>query len=538
MPFETTTIKLLSKRHVAGYIRALQVVPHNKNTDLFGATFLVNADTATSVSTDHQNHGCLPGWDRADLPEPLPFGLFNLFKIIGPGAILLAAAIGGGEWIAGPLATIKFGRGILWIASVAIVIQTIFNLEAVRYTLYTGEPIVTGFMRLQPGKLFWAWFYILIGVAQLATPALAAACGAVIFAALKGHTPGNPEETELQHRIATGVILFAVALLMSGKSIERVLERLSWAMIIFIFAFLISVNVIFVPFGDWVKTTQGFVGLQPTHGKLDLILLATFAATAGSGGLGNLAITNWFRDKGFGMGALSGAIGNALTGDHAPVKPIGTTFPINSENMRRWHLWWRYTVLDQVALWGFGCVIGMFLNVNLAATLIPPDAQLVGMGAGTYQAEYMARTFWSGLWYLALLNGFWILFSTHLGNTDVLVRMVSDISWVAFPPVRKWPVSRLYAVLLVVLTCWAVYSVRLGTVLQLFEALGIVACPIMAIAAIQILRVNTRFLPPEVRPAMWRRLGLVVCALVYGGFAVALAINLATKMGWISAAAA
>ena len=46
--------------------------------------------------------------------------------------------------------------------------------------------------------------------------------------------------------------------------------------------------------------------------------------------------------------------------------------------------------------------------------------------------------------------------------------------------------------------------------------------PIMAIAAVQILRVNTRFLPKEIQPPRWRQIGLVVCALFYGGLTLAL----------------
>ena len=194
-----------------------------------------NEPNSTSlISTEVIDHGSLPAWERADLPEPLPFGLVNLFKTIGPGAILLAAAIGGGEWIVGPLTTIKYGRGILWVATLGIVLQTIFNLEAARYTMYTGEPIITGFMRLRPGSKFWAWFYILIGTAQLATPALAAGSAAVLFAAYFGRLPDKTDATMLGG-IAVAVILFSVGLLMSGKSIERVLERMSWAMIVFIF---------------------------------------------------------------------------------------------------------------------------------------------------------------------------------------------------------------------------------------------------------------------------------------------------------------
>jgi hypothetical protein len=59
----------------------------------------------------------------------------------------------------------------------------------------------------------------------------------------------------------------------------------------------------------------------------------------------------------------------------------------------------------------------------------------------------------------------------------------------------------------------------------LFKILGVVASPILAVAAIQILRVNTRFLPPELRPSWWRRAALVLCSVCYGGIAVALVID-------------
>jgi Mn2+/Fe2+ NRAMP family transporter len=129
--------------------------------------------TDTSLSTARADDssriapGCLPAWDVADLPEPLPFSFGNAIKTIGPGAILLAASIGGGEWIVGPLTAIKHGAGVLWIASVAVVLQTLFNMESCRYTMVTGEPIFTGFMRLKPGSKFWSAIYIFLGISQL-----------------------------------------------------------------------------------------------------------------------------------------------------------------------------------------------------------------------------------------------------------------------------------------------------------------------------------------------------------------------------------
>src|SRR5690606_29396786 len=121
----------------------------------------------------------------------------------------------------------------------------------------------------------------------------------------------------------------------------------------------------------------------------DLMLLALLAATAGSGGLGNLAVSNWVRDKGFGMGAHSGGFGGVLSSEAQELEPTGFTFPATAANLQRWRQWWRYTLIDQSGLWAIGCAAGMFLNVNLALQLIPPGTELSGYGAGTYQAAHM-----------------------------------------------------------------------------------------------------------------------------------------------------
>lgn len=467
------------------------------------------------------DHGCLPPWRKADLPEPLPFSLGSTLRTIGPGAILLAAAIGGGEWIVGPTMAVNYGPTILWIATTAIILQSLFNLEAVRYTLYTGEPIITGFMRLSPGPRLWGTFYVAIGIAQLATPALAAGCASVLVAAWIGDNPTKADRLAIGI-VASVFILVTVVLLQAGKSIERVLEKLSWMMVAFIFTFLLIVNFFFVPASVWSSTLKGFLMPSRLPADVNLVLLASFISTAGSGGLGNLTISNWFRDKGFGMGRHMGGIGSALREGHVELQPIGCIFPVTSSNLGRWKTWWRYAVIDQALLWAGGCFLGMLLNVNLVLAIIPQGLQFDGYAAGTYQAKYMASALWSGFWWLALINGFWILYSTHLGNTDCLVRTTVDTLWSASPKWQRWPASKLYAVILALLTVWALISVHFGSVLALFTVLAVIANPIMAIAAVQILLVNRRFLPKAIQPHPWRQAALVLCALVYGGMTVIL----------------
>src|SRR5688572_12698160 len=112
-------------------------------------------------------HGERPAWEVAELPAPPPFGISNVFKVIGPGAIMAATSIGGGEWLVGPAAAVKYSTDIFLIATVAIALQVLFNLEGIRYTLYTGEPIYGGIMRLRPGPRFWAGFYSALAFFQL-----------------------------------------------------------------------------------------------------------------------------------------------------------------------------------------------------------------------------------------------------------------------------------------------------------------------------------------------------------------------------------
>ncbi|MEX0714358.1 MAG: Nramp family divalent metal transporter [Pirellulales bacterium] len=467
----------------------------------------------------------LPPWGVDELPEPLPFSARNVLRTVGPGAILLAGSIGGGEWLVGPAVAVQHGVGVFWIATVAIVLQLVFNLEAIRYTLYTGEPIHVGIMRLAPGSTFWAAVYIALAIGQLGIPALASASAPALFAAVAGSLPGAPDTTTLLY-LTYGVIVLSLFILLFGGTIERMLEYASWAMIVYIFGFLLVINLFFVPFDHWLETLKGFGRFGYVAPGTDLMLLAALAATAGSGGVGNLAISNWVRDKGMGMGGKVGAIASAFGSKQIQLSHVGKVFEITPVNMARWKQWWKYVVVDQVWLWALGCFVGMFLNVNMATAIIPAGTNMTGIESGAYQADYLARHIWSGLWFLGLLNGFWILFSTHLGNTDILVRTVTDIVWVGSSRARAWRggrISKVYYALLLAFTLWGMVAVRWGTAIQLFQVLATIAGVVLAVAAVQVLLVNTRLLPRELRPGWVRRAGLVACALFYGVFSVLVA---------------
>ena len=462
----------------------------------------------------------MPAWQYDDLPAPPPVNFRNIRRMVGPGAILLAGSIGGGEWLAGPTVAVQYGTSILGIVTIAIVLQVIFNLEGIRYTLYTGEPIYGGFLRLWPGPRLWAPFYVFLAFLQLAWPALAASAAVTLIAGFAGRLPTDADASTM-HWVGTILMFLVVGLLSLGGTIERMLEVFSVTMLVLVIVFLLAVNIFFIPWDTWVKTFTGFFQLSGFRGNLDWPLMGTLAATAGSGGLGNLTVTNWMRDKDYGMGARTGAIPSAIGGRKVEVSHFGKIFKVTPASLERWKTWWRYVHIDQVWLWGIGAFVGMYLNVNLAAGVIPEGTKLEGMAVGVYQARYLADKVWSGFWILTLVNGFWIVFSTQLANTDVLVRTVTDVLWMGNKRVRDWregKIQTVYYTILIVYTFLALFAIRIGNPLDQFKIVANVAGFILVFGAIQIFLVNRKFLPRELRAPWWQQAGLLGCALFYAFF--------------------
>ena len=477
-------------------------------------------------------HGELPSWEVTDLPAPPPFSFRNLMRVIGPGAVMAATSIGGGEWLVGPAAAVKYSSSIFLIVTVAIILQVLFNLEAIRYTLYTGEPIYGGIMRLKPGPRFWAGFYTVVGFFQLGWPALAGSAAATLLSAWIGRVPDAGSQ-ETQAWIATGLICVVVLILSFGGTIERMLEYFAWTMLAIVFSFLLFVNISYIPSAHWWLTFKGFFQFSGLPAPIDWALIGALAATAGSGGMGNLTVTNWVRDKGFGMGAKVGAIPSAIGGIEIRLSHVGKVFEASGENLARWREWLRYVHADQIWVWGLFCFLGMYLNVNLATFVIPHGTDLQGFAAGAYQAKYLSEQIWPGFWFLTLFNGFWILFKTQLGNTDILVRTVTDALWMSSTKLRDWKtggIRKIYYGILAVFSVWGVVAIRSASPMKLFTILANVAGMVLVIAGVQIFIVNRRFLPRAVRPPLWREIALLACSAFYAFFSFFVIRSLARSL--------
>ncbi len=482
--------------------------------------------------------GKLPPWNIADLPQPRPFGFRNALAVIGPGVIVLSTSIGTGEWLLGPANVVKYGFSVMWIVTLGIFFQLVLNLQFVRYTMYTGEPVVNGFMRTRPGPWFWGFVYIVLALCQVGWPAWAANSAPTIFATFAGHLPTAADAQTIQW-IGIGTFLLCIVIVAFGGKVERMLEWVNWFMVVFILIFLVVVNILFVKPGVWWEAIIGHFAFtadgrfMPIPPGADWILLGAFAGFAGNGGIGNVWTSNYIRDKGFAMGSVVGYIPSAFGGKVVKVSPVGSVFPTTTENMSRWRVWMKYLHVDQTVVWAGGCVLGMFLNVTLARALIPPGTNMEGLGAGAIQAQALADAAGTRvLWFMTLLNGFWILFGSQLTIVDGFVRLSTDILWTGSARVRAWArddIRRVYYTLLVVFALWGCAAINLTRPFILVKIAANAAGFILVVAGIHILFLR-RMIPREVRGSPWQA-ALIVLSVVFSAFFFSM--NVADALGWI-----
>src|SRR6185503_1499688 len=113
-------------------------------------------------------------------------------------------------------AFVRYGLSLLWITLLSVFFQTIFNIELMRYTLATGEPAFTGFMRTKPSRSFWAALYVAMYLAQVGWPYSAGLSAGAVFFLVTRRIAGPADATTI-YMLGVGTFLVCIALLMLGR---------------------------------------------------------------------------------------------------------------------------------------------------------------------------------------------------------------------------------------------------------------------------------------------------------------------------------
>ena len=469
----------------------------------------------------------LDAWKKAELPRPPnPKGLAWI-GTVGPGVIVLGASIGSGEFLLGPAAFVRYGLTLLWVTGVAAFLQTIFNTELMRYTLATGEPAFTGFMRTRPGPRFWGWLYGLLYMLQVGWPAWAGTAAGAIFFLFAGRLAGEGD-ANVVYAIGVTTFLLCVGVLLVGRRIERTLEVLNWILIVVILGGFLVLALALVAPRTWIAAATGFFGFDPQTSSFtllppgaDFFLISAFAAYSGAGGMINVTLSNWARDKGYGMSKRVGYIPAAAAGKRVHLAHTGYIFEPDAEAMQRWRGWWRIVRADQWGVYFIGALAGMVLPALLYVTFLPAGTDIRGLGVAAALAESLRDGVGPLVGLMVAFLGAWILLKTQLDILDGVTRAITDILWTGsrrLRAARDVDVRRIYYGVLAVIVVWGLIALRLTKPIILLQIGANMAGIVFIITSLHLLYVNTTLLPREIRPPLWRRIGLVAVALFYGVF--------------------
>ena len=134
------------------------------------------------------------------------------------------------------------------------------------------------------------------------------AAGAIFF--LLTRRLAGPADATVVYQIGVGTFIACFVVLLMGRRIERTLEVLNWILVVCILGSFLILAMIFVPGSTWLAAAAGLIGFDMADQAfkfapegVDFFLLAALIAYSGAGGAVNITLSNWARDKGYGMGS-------------------------------------------------------------------------------------------------------------------------------------------------------------------------------------------------------------------------------------------
>lgn len=434
-------------------------------------------------------------------------------KALGVGVVVMGLAIGTGELILWPHLITKYGPQLLWAAFMGITFQYFINQEVARHALATGESFFTSSSRV------FKWFaplWLLSAVLLYIWPGWAAAIG-TILQELFGF--GN----HLWWAVAS---LFLVLVFTFTGKVAYVLLEKSLKIIIPVFCALLLVNsFLTLSLANVQEAFWGMLNFGYLPEGIDISVLIGAIVFAGAGGLLNLCISLWYRDKQAGMGRYVGRIINPITGKTESVSFKGYTFHPNEENMARWKEWMRFIKIDQgVIFWLLGLITLVLLSLNAHAVLSPRGILPEGLSVAVAQAHIFGEHW--GVWGFNsfLIMAFLMLFSVMWTIIDAFCRIISDILYVNSHtgPFKKYlgklepiSISHLYYGLVVVIVVTSALLLPLHQPLALLTISAVLGGLVMAIYTPVIIYLNNFKLPKPLRPGIVTNLMMALAAIFY-----------------------
>ena len=473
------------------------------------------------------------GVSRPDLAVtdlPTPEEVFNVRRLgfrqlvqfaIGPSLIALGISIGSGEWLLGPQAVGQFGFvGVGWVILISALLQTFYNVECSRYVVATGEVPVVGWGRVPPGWFLWVPLSVFVVIFAFIAGGWAAAAGEGVYALVHGEIPPSGAEEPRIYAMLLLVVVFLITA--AARRITRALELANWMLVGTILVVLLLLDIFLVPASIWWEGIRGFfTPAAPPEGISATQLGGLAGFTALASGL-NWYVMGHYRDKGYGMGYRAGYIAG-LRGTRRDMLASGVTFPDDEKNRRLWRRWYRLLLTDMWGVFFIGAMLGMLLPTILMARAVETSGRRpTEESVPTFVADVLGGQYGSLVFYIALLMGVFILFSTQLGIFEAMVRVTTDASHATSSRLRariEGDPRRFYYPFMILLLIVISIALHLALPVGLIEwsanmsNLGALIYPFL------LMYLNSK-LPRPARPRPWHYVILLLNFVFFGFFFV------------------
>ncbi|USN53282.1 MAG: Nramp family divalent metal transporter [Candidatus Nomurabacteria bacterium] len=446
-----------------------------------------------------------------------------LRKALGVGVVVMGLAIGTGELILWPHLVTKYGLHLLWMALLGISFQYFINQEVARHALATGE----GFFLSSARVLKWTvWFWLASAILLYIWPGWASAIGTMLaeLFGFGGHLAWS--------WIALG---FVLVLTFSGRAAYTMLERSLKITVPSFFILLVVISVINLSGKDLADGLVGLLSFGKMSSGVDTNVLLSAVVFAGAGGMLNLAVSLWYRDKQFGMAKYGGRIENPVTGKTEAVAAAGHTFAMNKTNLKRWEDWMRFVRVDQgVIFWLLGLITLFLLSLNAYVVLKPQGIIPEGLDVAIAQANIFGEK-WGAFGYnLFLVMATLMLFSVMWTVIDALTRMVSTILYenAHIGPyqqklqwLKKVSLSKFYYTTIVLVVISGAALLPLEQPLTLLVISAVLGGLTMAVYTPLLIYLNNARLPKALRPSWPTNVVMVGISAFFIYFAIRVIIE-------------
>ncbi|HUG44956.1 MAG TPA: Nramp family divalent metal transporter, partial [Sphingomicrobium sp.] len=177
----------------------------------------------------------------ADLrPAQLPPAPSSTWQIVGPGVVAAGVGLASGEFILYPFIASQIGLAFLWAAAVGLITQFFINMEIERYTLATGETVLTGFSRL--GR-HWGLFFVILAAAANLWPGWVTSAATLVTYLVGGSV----------RWIAVGMLVAIGLLLTLSPLVYRTLERAQVVKVLAVGLLVVVATIFAIPSDLWLE---------------------------------------------------------------------------------------------------------------------------------------------------------------------------------------------------------------------------------------------------------------------------------------------